>query len=340
MAQDMQGFLGSHPKINRKYNRLGPQEQATFQQRYQDNGPRQAKRYARGILNNTPRPMAGGPQMTKNQFNLQDPRDIINMQQWQNAQNQYMNFAGNRVDQNSAFGGGVNYNYDPQSGQWTQNQTMGQPMQDLYNQTGKALQFGNDAATPWSQDYSQIQNRAENAVYDRFAKRMEPQFAQENENLQQQLADQGIQFSDDPNSMYQRQLKSLQQRQDDLRQDTQNQAILTGQQYGQNQFNQALAGRQAYTGEQAQQWQSPYSGLAALTGAQGQFQQSFSPMYTNSVQQMNYMQPAQQFYEWNVQDPRRQGWAMAQIGAQGANQVNAINANAVANAEANMPPPD
>lgn len=343
------GFLAGRPKIRGNYNKLGQAEQQQFGTLLQDQGGKAARQYAKGMVGTSPRPAGQGASIGNKQFKLNDPRGIVNMQNYLNAQNQGANMYANRVNQAGPFGD-TNYTQDPNSGQWTQTQQMSGQMQNLYNQTGQSLQFGNEAANPWSQDYSKDRQRVEDTVYNKFAGRMEPQFKQEGENLQQQLADQGVQFSDDPNSMYQRQLRTLDQRQNDLRSDARGQAVTMGGQEQSRMFGDALAGRSAYTGEQAQQWASPYNALGQMTQAQNAFSKSFNPLYTNSMDQMNYMGVPTQFYDWNTMDPRRHQWQMSQIGAQGGNQLAAIGAQggnqirslreqALLNAEAGAAPP-
>lgn len=89
-----------------------------------------------------------------------------------------------------------------------------------------------------SQRYSE---RAENAVYDKFSQRMDPQFQKEQDRMRTQLYNSGLKEGD---AAYDQQMKELNQTQGDQRQDAMNQSILTGGQEASRFFGMDQSSRQ------------------------------------------------------------------------------------------------
>lgn len=98
----------------------------------------------------------------------------------------------NRADQTNAFGAGSGWTQGP-NGQWTQTGTLGGPLGDAAS--GWEQQFAAGAGHPIPTG-EQARQQAINAAYGEATKRLDPQFAQEQEQTDAQLANQGL----DPNS--------------------------------------------------------------------------------------------------------------------------------------------
>ena len=73
-------------------------------------------------------------------------------------------------------------------------------------------------------------NRAkvEDAVYKRLTKNVDYRQGLERQDVEQQLANRGIPYSNDPNSQYQQQMKDFNDRYDNIRADAMNSAVVSG----------------------------------------------------------------------------------------------------------------
>jgi len=73
-------------------------------------------------------------------------------------------------------------------------------------------------------------NRAkvEDAVYKRLTKNLDYRQGLEKQDVEQQLANRGIPYSNDPNSQYQQQMKDFNDRYDNIRADAMNSAVVSG----------------------------------------------------------------------------------------------------------------
>lgn len=96
--------------------------------------------------------------------------------------------AGNRPTQNTPFGS-MQWSMDPNTGQWTQNQTAAPGLQQsLFNLQG---QGANGTASPISNG-SQARSQAFNSLYSQGASRLDPQWSMNDDNMKTQLANQGL----------------------------------------------------------------------------------------------------------------------------------------------------
>lgn len=70
--------------------------------------------------------------------------------------------------------------------------------------------------------------RVEDAVYKRLTKNVDYRQGLEKQDVEQQLANRGIPYSNDPNSQYQQQMKDFNDRYDSIRADAMNSAVVSG----------------------------------------------------------------------------------------------------------------
>ena len=108
------------------------------------------------------------------------------------------------------------------------------------------------------QGYVQALEQAQASVMDQFNRQMDPQFARQNQDFQQQMMSQGI----DPNSdAYKLQYEAMQRSQNDARLSAQSQAYQLGMQSQQQGFGQYMQGLQyplAVAQTMQPGWQIPY----------------------------------------------------------------------------------
>jgi hypothetical protein len=145
------------------------------------------------------------------------------------------------------------------AGNWTMNQSLSPQVQAAYGQM-----------TPFSFDqFGQMptgdgaRQQAISAAYDQSASRLNPQFAQREEQLRAQLAAQGI----DPNSEAGRgSMAQLTASRNDAFGGAMNSAIMQGTQAGESMFRQGMQGRQQAISEALRQRAMPMSDLQDLMG--------------------------------------------------------------------------
>ena len=110
-------------------------------------------------------------------------------------------------------------------------------------------------------DFSNEVKNAQDAAYNTQAAYLKPQQAEEQSNLAQKLADQGISLGSDA---YDRAMGDLSRSQTFANQQAQNAAVTAGNQEQQTLFGENLAGRQQGVNEQTAQYNAPISALSSL----------------------------------------------------------------------------
>lgn len=203
------------------------------------------------------------------------PRDPRDMEKYKAAQENIKKYAfGSPEFQNASkrletLGGkyGLNWqqwvpkgpgNQAPQVGAdvRAEDAAVGNVGSDLFQQMGEyAKQFNpNTFQQQYEPQFNEQMNRAYNAVYDQFNRRNQGEFARQNQEFQQSMAERGL----DPNSeAYKTLSKQMTDRQDLARQEAQNAA--TQQAYAVNQqgYEQAT-GASLLGGQIAYQYAAPY----------------------------------------------------------------------------------
>ena len=207
----------------------------------------------------------------------------VDYQQKINEYNANINANLNRFDQQGTYGG-TQWTQDPATGKWTQSTGMNQQEQGVYNaqktgqtQAGQAAvgvgqQLGQYASNPYDinqaggampnqGDILKERQGVQDTLMNTFESRNAPIFAQQQKDLQQQLADQGV----PPDSeQYKRRMASLGQQQTDARQ----QAMSSATSQGLGEFNalntQGLANRQQGVSEYTTQYNAPMATFGSL----------------------------------------------------------------------------
>ena len=127
------------------------------------------------------------------------------------------------------------------------------------------LSFNGLPALPSSaSDFSNEVKNAQDAAYNTQAAYLQPQQAEQNSNLAQKLADQGIPLGSDA---YDRAMGDLSRSQTFANQQAQNAAVTAGNQEQQALFGENLGARQQGVNEQTAQYNAPVSALASLLGS-------------------------------------------------------------------------
>jgi hypothetical protein len=144
------------------------------------------------------------------------------------------------------------------------NQGQGGLLPQLRGMFSNPLDYSKFSPVPTSDSFSADRQRVEGSLYDRYATVNEPLFQRQQDQLKQQLADQGI---DPSNRKYQVQLDQLSRQQNDARQSAQTQAIGAGGQEQQRLFENAGTTRNQQIGEAGQLRAQPLTDLKGLLGA-------------------------------------------------------------------------
>lgn len=170
---------------------------------------------------------------------------------------QYQQAASAQADQshvnlNGQFGSS-GWSQDPKTGAWTQSQSLNGPL------AGAASGLEGQIANQAPLDYGlQSQQNAANSAYAQATSRLDPQFAQQGEQLQSQLAAQGLDPGTDAANNAQ---GNLNRAKTDAYQTAQN-----------NAWGQGLAAQQQSFGQSVQANQQPYQHLQALAQLLGNAQ--------------------------------------------------------------------
>jgi len=222
---------------------------------------------------------------------------VIDAQEWVNRQNLRLNQYSNRINQTGPMGGQEFYE-DPITGRWTQKTTFGAPMQSLYDQLGKQFQ-----TNPFT-DVSADRAKAENAVYQNYSSKFEPQFNREQENFRQEMANSGV----DPTSeKYRRMQDDMMKRQDEMRRSWANEAYTTG---GQEQ--------QRLSQQQIAQYNAPIAAFGNMAGAASTYQKGFNPISQERIENPDVTGTAQAYTQMGPYADTQQQYKMKQIEAQNA----------------------
>jgi hypothetical protein len=275
-------------------------------------GGRPPRGYGQGLTGNTTpgQGLTGGyqpaPAPDWGNYKLDTAKGVLNAetagQQWSQGENIRLN----RPNEFNPYGS-MQYTTDPVTGQTIATSSLSPEMQSRLNQEqlremnqhrlqqemfgglrdqlGRPLDFS--GLPEINKDYSQDRQRVEDSIYSRFQRRFKDQFAEEKNNLQQQLADRGIPMGSE---RYNKEMQQLSQRQNDATLNAQAQAVEMGGQEQQNLFNMGLTGRQQGLNERLTQRSVPLSEYGAIQGLQqGVVNPNFSPMYQNSMQAPNVL---------------------------------------------------
>ena len=122
-------------------------------------------------------------------------------------------------------------NFSPKGSRLSPNEYNAEDIQRSLDFSG-ARDFGN---------IEDVRNRSEDALYDRGAARLDPRFAQEEDNLRTMLANQGLAAGD---TAYDEQMRQFNERKDDQYSQLRNDSIAFGGDEATRQFGMGLQGRQ------------------------------------------------------------------------------------------------
>lgn len=177
---------------------------------------------------------------------------------------------------------------------------------------GQALDKSIQGYQPFSfQSDDAARQRIEQDTFNRLSRGMDQRHQQQSQDLEQSLYNRGIQFSNDPNSRYQQELKSMQQSQQDERQSYQQQAVTMGGQEMSRNYDMAsgtygnqLSGMNTMAGISQGQYGTNLTGNQARNSAmQGQQQQMMSDTAALQGMGTGLMVPNFQNFQGNAVDP-------------------------------------
>ena len=161
-----------------------------------------------------------------------------------------------------------------------------------------------------------IRQRAEEAIYQKGASRLNDQFANQREQLEIKLQNQGLSPTD---AAYQAQMQGLNQQETDAYGQLQMDAIMGGQSEANQMFNQSMARRNMYTGERDR--------MGAFFNQSGQqaFNQAMGANAQNYQQAMAGSQYANQIRQQQITEAmQKRGFSLNEINALlSGQQVNA-----------------
>lgn len=219
------------------------------------------------------------------------------------AQNVAQQTAANRPNQNTPFGFST-WTQGP-NGQWTQqtglNPTLQGAMGSLMGQANASLSSPLDfSGLQQLGSPDAIRQQAENAIYARETSRLDPYWQQQQQQMQSQLAGQGL----DPGSeAYRRATDDMSRQRTDAYQSALNNAIMGGGAEAQRQFGMNLQARQQGLSELLRQRDQPFEELAGMQSltqmpAFTPAGQAITPNYLGAAEALgNY-----NFNAWNQQN--------------------------------------
>lgn len=148
--------------------------------------------------------------------------------------------------------GGQTTTIDPQTGQAITKQTLSPEQQKILDQGQTLTQTGQQIAQGQLQNMGQFsfdnssagRQKMSDAVFNQLSRGMDVRHKAQGDQLAQDLYNRGIQFSEDPNSRYQQEMRSMQQGQEDERLNYSNQAYQAGLGEQQAQFGMSQGTRQ------------------------------------------------------------------------------------------------
>jgi hypothetical protein len=215
----------------------------------------------------------GGDAPTAPDFNAAVENQAISSKQAVGQQTQ-----ANRPDQSNAFGATSTWEQGP--GGWTQNSSFGGPLGSAV--TGLEGQAAANAGQP-AMTGEDARTQAINGAYGQATSRLDPQWSQNQEQLQTQLANQGL----DPSSeAYQNAMGNFSRSQNDAYTSAMNSAI-----------GQGTAAQATTFGENQAAQMQPYQQLGAI---QGLGQQQATP-YAGQAQATQYLPAAMAAYQGALQ---------------------------------------
>ena len=254
---------------------------------------------------------------------FQEARDQM---KWQNAQ-QYNPFGQQTID------------FDPVTGRPILKQSLSDNQQEILNQREQLSILGGNIAQQAMNNYQQWggvdldRERIENEMYNKYTRDLDREYGRGREQVEQDLANKGIAYSNDPDSRYQQMLGDFDRRYDEQRQNARQGAVEFGGQELQRQFNMGLQGHQQNLSDVAT-LQNYGTGLMLP-----QYQGYQAPGY--NVASPYEMDIGYKTYGLNQQSTNAniaQGWEQLAIAAQNANTAAQAQQNAQAEQDAAGPP--
>ena len=134
-------------------------------------------------------------------------------------------------------------------------------MPQLQGMMSQPFNYDGISAAPTADGFQADRARIEDDLYGRYSKTLEPQFARQQEDLRQSLADRGIKAG---NKIYSQELNDLAQQQNDARSGIRSQAVQAGGAEQQRLFENANTARSSGINERLQQRSQPMSDFRGL----------------------------------------------------------------------------
>lgn len=209
------------------------------------------------------------------------------------------------------------------------NRSLG-PTGNIQNALGNYGSLDNGPSVAGVGDFSGDRQHAEDAIYQRLASRLDPQFSQAQSRLDQSLNDQGIPVGSQAGNTQQ---DTLARARNDAYSNAALQAVQAGSDEQARLFGESLDARQQYAAEQAQRFSQALGGGNFANEAQAQaFAQALSGgQFANQAQQQQYEQNASNasFYNTAAESAFQQALANAGLANTTNSQMyNQLSANA------------
>lgn len=201
---------------------------------------------------------------------LQDAQQIAALQAQANATAAEATAKANRVNETNAFGS-VNYSQSP-DGTWQKATNLSPEQQALFDQKNQILQQALSGAQGYFGNTADVQGltgigsreRIEDALMERFSRQMDPQFAQQQEAMAQDLAQRGIPLGSE---LHNKMMDNFMQQRSNAFLDANTQAIQLGGQEQDRMIQQALMPRNMAMGDlQFAMQGAPGSGTGVIPG--------------------------------------------------------------------------
>lgn len=258
-------------------NPLNPRQKRRFRKIRKTQGVDAARDWRRNIQGRYP---ANGRTTGGDYFGGEnidpDAERAGNAQMRSERETAYLNSLYNRPNQNSAYGS-RHYVQDPNTGQWTINDTLAPGQQNILQGAWGGAQNRLNAVQNYQpfmpEGLDANRQRVESDIMGRFERLNSGQFQQQNNTFRQRMADQGLQEgSDEYNRRYQQEVV---QPQTLARQEAMSGAVSQGLGEQQGQFNMGVQARQL-----------PFQEMNSLMNIPGQIQNpnyvGFNPVNMNA----------------------------------------------------------
>lgn len=202
-------------------------------------------------------PTLAGSNLQAPDIDTNDPESVAKGQTFYNDRNLLQNIVANRPNEINPYGSSQ-YRYDEKTGQITRVSELSDIEKAKYEGLGALDQFKINTAggltnriadalasplnydglpnAPTNETLQQGRQRVEDDLFNSYKRRMDPLRSQEREGLAQSLISRGIGFSSDPNSRYQQEMKSFEQKWNDAYADANTQAMAQGADEQQRQY--------------------------------------------------------------------------------------------------------